>query len=124
MGYSQTPQYRRSWDWQKNGGTTKTAVLGVIYNIQNPYPGLENGRRYWEGGGIGRGGVEGDDCTTTSGKFSGVLDFFKSYLNFLRDWNGSFTTSMHFAGPKSIKVLTVSPGMMQRQKRFMIIGAI
>ena len=24
--------------------------------------GLENGRWYWEGGGIGRGAIEGDDC--------------------------------------------------------------
>ena len=24
--------------------------------------GLGNGWRYWEGGGIGRGGIEGDDC--------------------------------------------------------------
>ena len=29
-GVSQTPQYRRSWDWQKSGGIPKTAVLGVI----------------------------------------------------------------------------------------------
>ena len=55
--------YRRSWNWWKSGGIPKTAVLGVIlYNIQNPHLGLENGRRYWEGGGIGRGGIEGDDC--------------------------------------------------------------
>ena len=40
------------------------AVLGVIYNLQNPYLGLENGRQYWEGGGIGRGGIEGDNCNT------------------------------------------------------------
>ena len=51
--YSQTPQYRRSWDWPKSGGIPKTAVLGVIYNLQHPYLGLENGRRYWEGGGMG-----------------------------------------------------------------------
>ena len=44
--YSQTPQYRRSWDRRKSGGTPKTAVLGVIYNIQNPHLGLGNGRRY------------------------------------------------------------------------------
>ena len=50
-------------DWRKSSGIPKTAVLGVIYNIQNPYLGLENGRRYWEGGGIGMGGIEGDDCT-------------------------------------------------------------
>ena len=31
MRYRQTPQYRRSWDWQKSGGIPKTAVLGVIY---------------------------------------------------------------------------------------------
>ena len=61
--YSQTPKYRRSWDWQKISGIPKTAVLGVIYNIRNPYLGLENGRRYWEGGGFGRGDIEGDDCT-------------------------------------------------------------
>ena len=63
--YSQTPQYRRSWDWRKSGGIPKTAVLGLgshIYKIQNPYLGLENGRQYWEGSGIGRGGIEGDDC--------------------------------------------------------------
>ena len=35
----------------------KAAVLGVIYNIQNPHLELENGRRYWEGGGIGRHGI-------------------------------------------------------------------
>ena len=34
----------------------------MIYNIQNPHLGLENGRRYWEGVGIGRGGIKGDDC--------------------------------------------------------------
>ena len=39
------------------------AVLGVIHNIQNPYLGLEKGRRYWEGGGIGRGGIEGGKCS-------------------------------------------------------------
>ena len=42
------------------------AVLGVIYNLQNPYLGLGNGRRYWEGSGIGRGGIEGDDCINTT----------------------------------------------------------
>ena len=31
--YSQTPQYRRSWDWRKSGGIPKTAVLGVIYKL-------------------------------------------------------------------------------------------
>ena len=62
--YSQTPQYRLSWDWRNSGGIPKTAVLGVIYyNLQNPYLGLENGRRYWECGGIGSGGIEGADCT-------------------------------------------------------------
>ena len=62
--YSQTPQYRRSWDWPKSGGIPKTAVLGVIYNLQHPYLGLENGRRYWEGGGMGgrRYWGGGDDC--------------------------------------------------------------
>ena len=41
-----------------------------IYNLQNPYLGLGNGRRYWGeavlgGGGIGRGGIGGtsDDYT-------------------------------------------------------------
>ena len=49
--------------------TPNTAVFGIpllcmlYYNIQNPYLGLENGRRYWEGGNIGRGCIEGDDCT-------------------------------------------------------------
>ena len=68
--YSQTPQYRRSWDrtgkkGPKSGGIPKTAVyIGnhIIYNLQNPYLGLGIGRRYWEGGGIGRGGIQGDDC--------------------------------------------------------------
>ena len=50
----------------KSGGIPKTAVyIGshIIYNLQNPYLGLGIGRRYWpEGGGIGRGGIEGDDC--------------------------------------------------------------
>ena len=41
----------------KKGGIPKTAVLRVIYNLQSPYLGLENGRRYWEGGGLGRGGI-------------------------------------------------------------------
>ena len=45
---------------------SEMAVLGVIYNLQNPYLGLGNGRRYWEGGGIGRGGIEGDDCINTT----------------------------------------------------------
>ena len=50
-------------DWRKSGGIPKTAVLGVIYNLKNPYLGLENERRYWEGGGIGRATVlGGDDC--------------------------------------------------------------
>ena len=35
--------------------------MGVIHNLQNPYLGLGNRRRYWEGGGI-----EGDDCITVS----------------------------------------------------------
>ena len=35
---------RRYWDWESYN------------NLQNPYLGLENGRRYCEGGGIGRGG--------------------------------------------------------------------
>ena len=52
--YSQTPQYRRSWNWRKSGGIPKTAVLGVIYNLQNPYC-IVLGR----GGGIGRGGIGG-----------------------------------------------------------------
>ena len=26
-------------------------VLGVIYNLKNPYLGLRNGQRYWGGGG-------------------------------------------------------------------------
>ena len=57
------PPPPRSWDWRKSGGIPKTAVLGVIYNLQNPYLGLENGRQYWECGGIGSGGIEGADCT-------------------------------------------------------------
>ena len=36
-----------------------TAVLGVIYNLQNPYLGLENARWYCKGGGIGGGGGGG-----------------------------------------------------------------
>ena len=28
-------------------------------DIHNPFLGLENGRPYWEGSGIGRGGIEG-----------------------------------------------------------------
>ena len=57
------PQYRRSREWRKSGGIRKLAVLGVIYNLQNPYSGLGNGQRYWGGGDIGRGGIGGDDCT-------------------------------------------------------------
>ena len=37
--------------------------MGVTYNLEKPYLGHENGRRYWEGGGEGRDGIEGDDCT-------------------------------------------------------------
>ena len=44
----------------KSGGIQKTAVLGIVYNLQNPYLGLG----IEMGGGIGRGGIEGDDCTT------------------------------------------------------------
>ena len=51
-----TPQYRRSWDWRKSGSIPKTAVLGVIYYLQNPYLGLANGRRYW---GEGRSSIGG-----------------------------------------------------------------
>ena len=40
-------------------GLAKTAVLGVIYNLQKSNSGLKNGRRYWEGGGIGREAVSG-----------------------------------------------------------------
>ena len=36
---------------------SENGVLGVIYNLQNPYFGLENGIGR---GGIGRGGIEGD----------------------------------------------------------------
>ena len=42
----------------------KAAVIGVIYNMQNSYFGLENGRRYWEGGGIGRGVLRGTTVMT------------------------------------------------------------
>ena len=35
--YSQTADLR----------TGEKAVLGVIYNLQNPYLGLGNGQRYW-----------------------------------------------------------------------------
>ena len=37
--------------------------MEVINSLQNPYLGLKTGRRYWEGGGIERGGIEGDDFT-------------------------------------------------------------
>ena len=57
--YSQTPQYRRSWDWQKAAVFRKQRywLIGshIIYNLHNPYLGLGNGLM---GGGIGRGGIE------------------------------------------------------------------
>ena len=31
------------------GTDKKAAVFGVKYNLQNPYLGLGNGRRYWGG---------------------------------------------------------------------------
>ena len=40
-----------------NLGTGEKAV-GVMCNMKNPHLGLENGRQYWEGGGI-----KGYDCT-------------------------------------------------------------
>ena len=41
----------------KKRGIRKSAILGVIYNLQNPYLGLGNGRQYWGGGGIALGGA-------------------------------------------------------------------
>ena len=38
-------------------------VAHPVYNLQNPYLGLGNGRRYWGGGGIGRGGMGGGGAT-------------------------------------------------------------
>ena len=51
-------QYRRSWDWR----CSVTAVLGGSITLKTPIWDLKwaavlGGRRYWEGGGIGR-----DDC--------------------------------------------------------------
>ena len=48
----------------KSGSISKTVVLGVKYNLQNPYLGRAavlslEGWPYWEGGGIGREAVLG-----------------------------------------------------------------
>ena len=45
--YSRPSQYRRSRDWRKGRGIRKLAVIGVIYNQEKPYLGLEDGRQYW-----------------------------------------------------------------------------
>ena len=41
----------------KKRGIRKSAVFEVIYYLQNPNLGLGNGRRYWGGGGFGRGSI-------------------------------------------------------------------
>ena len=60
--YSRPSQYRRSWDWLNTRGIPKTAVLGVTYNLENRYLGLENARRYWGVGGERRGGIAVLEC--------------------------------------------------------------
>ena len=60
----------------KSSGIRKSAELGVIYNLQNPYLGLGNGRGYWGETVLG-GAVWGGGCIPMCHieKYSHLLPF-------------------------------------------------